>query len=599
MIVKLFFELKYEILIADLTDIGGGDFEVTLPRTPDRITTFNGMEVTFSLKPGTENVYVLEATTSQNFIAYMAFYFNDSTYLIEDKNPESATGTLVEWQPRINQNVQIKRENKRIFQSNLAISSSQVNLLNGDFKLDDILGIKYKHINNPVKIYFDDVKVFEGVISGINSSYNVINLRYKDGLFNLRKYPTFGDTISESVATKAFYPNIAPQNDGFGIPFISGYHTPNLTMIVGSENTVFGNVSPYGNITQDYPGPRQRFVGINTNYTAGQSTTLNHNFVLCKTPAPISTGLLSYATASFQDISLGVFITLTVVPFGLFAGDQVRLNANSDQEVIVLWVNYADRVIATTGSSPTGLTSVDKHPFQFYFYRYGPDANPTSISPLFETYADKLVTGAGAIFNPVGSPGASVPADIDRVEPDTQVGQRTNVLKILASVAGPLGILAGVLKDGSIIYKPASIGPAAIFEANADNIIDRSFSVSTDFQDVYSELTFFNRDGALTREAEWQATFTNTLVDDYYETETTIEVDHPYKLASSAQTRAKLLTATQALWYSFSMPKLFVADLGDVIQINLQGYNTKVFVISVTETRDTFSYIGQQLDEEL
>ena len=641
MIKKVFFELKYEILIADLTDVGGGDFEVTLPREPDRVTTLNGMLISFSLKPGTSNTYVLESTSSQNFIAFMAFYFNDDTFMVEDKDPETPTGTLVVWEPRINQDIEVVRENKRIFQSSLSISSSNLSLINNDFGLNDIFGIKYKHINNPIKIYFDDALVFAGNIASIQNGYNQVNVTYKDGLFKLRKFPTFGDTINETIASKDFYPNIAPQHDGFAIPFYVTYHTPLVHRVT---NIGISNVSPYGNIDQIYPAPEQRFVGINTNYSEVGSNTLNKTFVLCKTPAPISTSLLSFPTASFQDVSPFVLITFTVRPFGLFAGDQVRLNANVDLESVVIWVNYDDKVALCTQTSPIGLTSVDKHPFQFYFYRYGSDSGPTSISPLFESvvlnqtattsgnnlitatmptnqistgecvlsysiftnnhighepYVDKLVTGTGLIFNPVGSPGGTVAAEINRIEPDLQVGGRSQVIDAISRIGGPLGIMIGVLKDGSVLYQPASIGPSEVFEANEDNIINGSFSITTDFQDVYSELRFSNKDGVTLKEDEWQRAFTNTLVDDYYDSETEIQVDHPFKEATSAQTRSKLLTSNQSIWFNFTLPKVFVADLGDVVRVKLKGYDQKVFIISVRERRGVFSYIGQELPVDL
>lgn len=282
---------------ADVTDhltfVSGIDYKVYLPIGSyyEPVSAYqDGSSKTISWNSTTNELTIsLTLPINDHYPVTVIFYLYLTTeeikYLDKD-DPTGAISNVVEWEPRLQSNVNYKDYVRDIFSSNFSFASgSSFTVINLDGHLNDFFS-RFEDYISPYYFFKNEVKLWQG----LNDSYQFVGYYYVESMstsnadtikFNIKPQAkklmadaTFNDSTAEIFATITDYPSMKPEQNGSPIPLIfSQSNSFNST-----NDLLTGGLSAY------FPNDPQFFYNkaICTDFSTTVASGNSNEFICCR-----------------------------------------------------------------------------------------------------------------------------------------------------------------------------------------------------------------------------------------------------------------------------------------------------------------------------
>jgi len=209
---------------SQLVSIGSNQYTTTfIPVEPEAVWQDQGgvslVSLSFSYSNGTVTLTTASAPDENIFMDY-PLYFCSKVAIRTYDDPVAETGGTFLWEPRLASNVSIKESVQNMLSGIMTISSTNINLINEDYGLNQYFTVYDNYKNKSVYIYSLIETTYrllaKGYITSVNLGRNIgINvknsnklLEYQATLNNSKAYQTYNTTD---------YPNMLSALDGTNI----------------------------------------------------------------------------------------------------------------------------------------------------------------------------------------------------------------------------------------------------------------------------------------------------------------------------------------------------------------------------------------------
>lgn len=349
----------------DLTDkllnAGANTYQATLPGYIVHNILFNGvsltevtdvpnahMEYSFNRSTGLLVIYSTIAPSADNvFVGFHYLFFTNDIFRYHWEQPNDPAAPVVEWSPRLLNDLSFAQTIENVIEGVLSISSSSINLKNQDAFLQDYLTIHDSFFNKQIEVWLaldEDVnakKIYEGIITDLRIKDGTAILSVQDIFAKLKQPATFGtpsEYLKYNSSTKTGWA-VSPNKAGVNVPMIVGkFSTYEL------ENAKLSAL------------PKARYLikeslleAACINYSSTLLQTNNRNWGLCLSFGSVSAPfyVLKGMTVDNSNASYTrVYNIAAPDPFeGLFIGDQITFikPASGYKYLNILWVDYTNK----------------------------------------------------------------------------------------------------------------------------------------------------------------------------------------------------------------------------------------------------------------
>jgi hypothetical protein len=234
------------------------------------------------------------AIASTLIIVKYYLFFTDSSYLTEaPETPTDSASSLRYWEPRLRGGVSLAQDVTNLISGIFSLSLSSITLVNTDRALNRWLGQYDSFYQKPVDFFFvvnaktNTYRAFQGCVTQISVQDDAVTFSLDDAFSRLKQMAYMGDTREEAVFLDeaGSFPNMNHAQSGRPCKFIIGSRTRH-DQYIQSGNLSGSTNSPPRMALREYDADNAESYeeAVNTNYSAGASTSANRTWGLCRIP---------------------------------------------------------------------------------------------------------------------------------------------------------------------------------------------------------------------------------------------------------------------------------------------------------------------------